>query len=222
MLPTFTVPKFPPDKSVFNACKVLVAQSAVNIGVPATLTSPKPGSGLTNTSVEFTWSAGSGASAYDLHLSAVAPGGYDLYLSGHITGTSTTANNLPTNGGTIYARLYTIINGVTYYNDYTYASMYATPAQMKYPAPGSTFTTTTVWFDWTPGTNYTPGAAAMQYDLHLSAVAPGGYDLGSSGPMTSTYKTFSGLPTNGETIYARLYSIIDGGVQYVDYTYKAK
>jgi N-acetylneuraminic acid mutarotase len=39
-----------------------------------------------------------GASAYDLHLSAVAPGGYDLYLSGHITGTSTTVNGLPTNG----------------------------------------------------------------------------------------------------------------------------
>jgi hypothetical protein len=26
-----------------------------------------------------------GVSQYDLHLSAVAPGGYDLYLSGHIT-----------------------------------------------------------------------------------------------------------------------------------------
>jgi hypothetical protein len=183
---------------------------------PATLASPTPGSKLTSTSVQFAWSAVSGASAYDLHLSAVAPGGYDLYLSGHITGTSTTANNLPINGGKIYARLYTIVGGVTYYNDYTYTAMSATLAQMIYPAPGSTITTSKVWFDWTPGTGVT------QYDLHLSAVAPGGYDLDASGPITRTYKTVFSIPLSGETIYARLYSIIDGEVKYIDYTYKAK
>jgi len=29
-------------------------------------------------------------------------------------------NGLPANGEPIYARLYSIIGGVTYYNDYTY------------------------------------------------------------------------------------------------------
>jgi len=189
----------------------------VFVGPPlAALTTPTPGSTLTSTGVEFTWSAVSGASAYDLHLSAVAPGGYDLYLSGHIAGTSTTATNLPINGGTIYARLYTIIGGVTYYNDYTYTAMSATLAHMIYPAPGSTITTSKVWFDWTPGTGVT------QYDLHLSAVAPGGYDLDASGPITRTYKTVFSIPLNGETIYARLYSIIDGEKRYIDYTYKAQ
>jgi len=183
---------------------------------PATLTTPTPGSKLTSTSVEFTWPAVSGASAYDLHLSAVAPGGYDLYTSDHITGTSTTANDLPINGGTIYARLYTIVDGYTQYNDSTYTAMTATLAQMIYPAPGSTITTSKVWFDWTPGTGVT------QYDLHLSAVAPGGYDLDASGPITRTYKTVFSIPLNGETIYARLYSIIDGELQYIDYTYKAQ
>jgi hypothetical protein len=182
----------------------------------AVLTSPTPSSTLTSTSAGFTWSAVSGASAYDLHLSAVAPGGYDLYASGPITGTSTTVRDLPINGGRIYARLYTIADGVTNYIDYAYTAMSATLAQVKYPAPGSTFPTSTVWFDWTPGTGVT------QYDLHLSAIAPGGYDLCASGPMTRTYKTVSRIPLHGETIYARLYSIIDGEKQYIDYTYKAQ
>jgi hypothetical protein len=75
---------------------------------------------LTSNSITFAWSAGTAGSQYDLHLSALAPGGYDLYLSGHVTGTSVTVNNLPNNGETIYARLYTILNGVTLYNDYSY------------------------------------------------------------------------------------------------------
>jgi hypothetical protein len=178
------------------------------------LTSPAPGSTLTGASIKFTWSALTGVSAYDLHLSAVSPGGYDLYVSGHVTTTSATVKDIPVNGKTIYARLYSIVNGVTYYNDYTYTA--ASLATLKYPAPSSTFTSTSVFFEWTAG------GGVSAYDLHLSAVSPGGYDLYSSGHTTSTIKTVNGLPTNGETIYARLYSIIGGVTYYNDYTYKAK
>jgi hypothetical protein len=178
------------------------------------LTSPAPGSTLTGASIKFTWSAVTGVSAYDLHLSAVSPGGYDLYVSGHVTTTSATVKDIPVNGKTIYARLYSIVNGVTYYNDYTYTA--ASLATLKYPAPSSTFTSTSVFFEWTAG------GGVSAYDLHLSAVSPGGYDLYSSGHTTSTIKTVNGLPTNGETIYARLYSIIGGVTYYNDYTYKAK
>ncbi|MGA2048805.1 MAG: hypothetical protein ABSG96_14000 [Terracidiphilus sp.] len=178
------------------------------------LTSPAPKSTLTGTSIKFTWSAVSGVSAYDLHLSAVSPGGYDLYVSGHVTTISATVNDIPINGKTIYARLYSIKGGVTYYNDFTYTA--ASLATLKYPAPSSTFTSTSVFFEWTAG------GGVSAYDLHLSAVSPGGYDLYSSGHTTSTIKTVNGLPTNGETIYARLYSIIGGVTYYNDYTYKAK
>jgi hypothetical protein len=75
---------------------------------------------LANSTEVFTWSAGTGVSQYDLHLSAVAPGDYDLYVSGHITGTATTVHGLPTNEAKIYARLYSVIDGITFYNDYTY------------------------------------------------------------------------------------------------------
>ena len=181
----------------------------------AQLLSPAPSSTLTSNNVKFTWSAVTGSPQYDLHLSAVAPGGYDLYLSGHITGTSTTATGLPTNGGKIYARLYTFFNGVTVYNDYTYTAMSVSSAKLTSPAPSSTLTSNSVSFTWSAG------AAGSQYDLHLSAVAPGGFELYFSGQIVGTSTTVNGLPTNGETIYARLYTIVDGVTVSNDYTYTA-
>jgi hypothetical protein len=181
----------------------------------AKLTSPAPGSTLTSNSVKFTWSAGTAGSQYDLHLSAVAPGGYDLYLSGHVTGLSTTVTGLPTNGGKIYARLYTILNGATVYNDYTYTAMSVSLAKLTAPAPSSTLTSNSVTFAWSAG------AAGSQYDLHLSAVAPGGFELYFSGHIAGTSTTVNGLPTNGEKIYARLYTIVDGVTVYIDSTYTA-
>jgi DNA-binding beta-propeller fold protein YncE len=190
-----------------------VTQSIV-VDQLAALTTPTPGSSLTNTSVLFKWTAGAGVSAYDLHLSAVAPGGSDLYSSGHITGLSKTVSGLPTNGEMIYVRLYSVINGVMLYNDYTYTAV--SLAKLTSPAPGSALTSTSVLFKWTAG------AGVSAYDLHLSAVAAGGYDLYSSGHITGLSTTVNGLPTNGETIYARLYSVINGVTLYTDFTYIAK
>jgi hypothetical protein len=88
---------------------------------------------------------------------------------------------LPTNGGKIYARLYTILNGVTLYNDYTYTAETVSLAKLTSPAPSSTLTVQQrKVFTWSAGT------AGSQYDLHLSAVAPGGYDLYLSGHVTGT------------------------------------
>jgi hypothetical protein len=182
---------------------------------PAILTSPTPGSTLTGNSETFMWSDGGGVSAYDLHLSAVAPGGYDLFSSGHITSTSVAVGRLPANGKTIYARLYSIIDGATVYNDYTYTAKSDPLATLTSPAPGSTLTSSSVKFTWSVGTSGT------QYDLHLSAVEFGAYDLYVSGHKTSTSVTVNGLPTDGETIYARLYSILNGATAYNDYTLTA-
>jgi hypothetical protein len=181
----------------------------------AKLTSPTPSSTLTSNSVKFTWSAGTAGSQYDLHLSAVAPGGYDLYLSGHVSGTSATATGLPTNGETIYARLYTFLNGVTVYNDYTYTAISVSSAKLTSPAPSTTLTSNSVSFTWSAG------AAGSQYDLHLSAVAPGGFELYFSGHIAGTSTTVNGLPANGEKIYARLYTIVNGVTVYNDSTYTA-
>jgi hypothetical protein len=182
---------------------------------PAVLNTPTPGTTLTSNTVKFTWSAGSGVSAYDLHLSAVAPGGYDLYLSGHVTSLSATVSGLPVNGEKIYARLYSIINGATQYNDYIYFAETVTISKLISPAPSTTLTGASIKFTWSA----VSGVSA--YDLHLSAVSPGGYDLYVSGHVTTTSATVKDIPLNGKKIYARLYSIKSGVTYYNDYTYTA-
>jgi len=86
------------------------------------ITSPTPGSTLAGTSQTFTWSAatGPGNEGYWLFLGTTGVGSKDLYDSGQQTATSATFNALPTNGETIYARVYTKFNGTLVYNDYTY------------------------------------------------------------------------------------------------------
>jgi hypothetical protein len=37
-----------------------------------------------------------------------------------LTTTSTTVTSLPAKGATVYARLYSLVNGVVEHNDYTY------------------------------------------------------------------------------------------------------
>jgi hypothetical protein len=49
----------------------------------------------------------------------------------------------------------------------------------------------------------------------------GSSNLYNSGDVTATTETVSGLPSNGATVYARLYWLINGAWQYTDYTYVA-
>ena len=84
----------------------------------AALISPAPGSVL-GSSAAFTWTAGTGATLYELTLGTTI-GAYDVYNSGHITGTSVTATGLPSGGETIYATLYSYIGGVWQQTSYTF------------------------------------------------------------------------------------------------------
>jgi hypothetical protein len=69
--------------------------------------------------VPFQWTAGTGATLYQLNLSAIAPGDSDLY-SYKGSATSTIVPTIPGNGVTVYARLYSYINKTWQYNDYVY------------------------------------------------------------------------------------------------------
>ena len=102
---------------------------SVNPAVPAALTSPTPGSTLTSSSATFTWSAGAGVSVYEFRLGTTGPGSKDVYNSAEATTTALTSglvSNIPTNGATLYARIYSWINGAWQYHDYTYTES-ATP-----------------------------------------------------------------------------------------------
>ena len=186
-----------------------IALSGTTTQVPAAMTSPAPGSTLTGSSTTFTWTAGSGAAAYYLFV-GTTPGGYDLVNIGPTAATSATVK-LPTNGATIYVRLWSVISGTLEYNDYTYTEETFAAAAMTSPAPGSTLTGSSTTFTWTAGS----GAAA--YYLFVGTT-PGGYDLVNIGPTAATSATVK-LPTNGATIYVRLWSVISGTLEYNDYTY---
>jgi hypothetical protein len=89
----------------------------------AGLVSPAPGSTLPGSSVTFSWSAVSGSNGYSLWLGSTGPGSSNLYNMGlqHMA-TSASVSGLPTNGTTIYARLFTFFNGAVEHTDYTFTA----------------------------------------------------------------------------------------------------
>jgi hypothetical protein len=190
--------------------------------VPAVLTSPTPGLStvLGATGVNFQWTTGTGVGLYQLNLSATIPGAGDLYVYKG-SATSTTVPSIPANGAIVYARLYSKLNGEwvyddsVYYNDSVYTES-GTPvaAVLTSPTPGlgTLLGTSDVSFEWTAG------AGVTDYQLNLSAIAPGGRDLYLY-KGTATSATAPSLPANGVKVYARLYSKIDGAWQFNDYVY---
>ena len=86
----------------------------------ATMVSPAPGSTLAGSSQTFTWTTGTDVSSYLLWVGTKL-GGNDIYNSSSpTTARSLTVTRIPTQGKTVYVRLWSYINGARQYNDYTY------------------------------------------------------------------------------------------------------
>jgi hypothetical protein len=173
------------------------------------LTAPTPGSVLSGSSVTFDWTMGSGASAYWIDVGSTA-GAHDMYSSGNLGNVTTlTVNGLPTDAVIIYVTLYSLIGSTWSGNAYTYTALNATSglAVMQTPVPGSTLSGTEATFTWSSDPSGTG------YWVDVSAIAPGGNDLDSSGNLgTALTQTIYNLPaTNpGTTIYVTLYSYVGG------------
>jgi len=180
---------------------------------PATMTTPVAGSTLTGSTVVFSWTTGSQVTEYDLHIGTTGVGSSNLYAD-TVTGQSQSVTGIPTTGGTLYVRLYSLIAGAWQSSDYTYTE-YTAPvlAAITSPAPGSTLAGTSATFSWTTGTLVT------QYDLHVGTTGAGSSNI-FGGTVTGQTRTITGIPTAGATLYVRLYSFISGAWQYSDYTYK--
>jgi hypothetical protein len=181
----------------------------------ATLTAPAAGTTFTSASATFTWNPVPGVTNYELFLGSTVPGSYNVYYSGDLTVTTLAITSLPVNGETIYARLYTRLNGTLTHTDYTFTAASLTPAALTAPTPGSTFTATSATFTWTAA------AGATNYELFLGSTGPGSYNVLYSGNRTGTTLNATGLPTNGEKIYARLYTRFGTTLVYEDYTFTA-
>jgi hypothetical protein len=84
---------------------------------------------------------------------------------------------------------------------------------MLSPPAGSTFTSSSVTFNWSAG-------SASAYVL-LVGSSLNGSDIYSSGMATVLSKTVNNIPTDGRTIYVTLCSQVNGSWTYKKYTYKA-
>ncbi len=129
----------------------------------------------------------------------------------------TTVTGLPTDGRTLYVRLYSVIAGAWSFTDYTYTAAKTPPPwpSCSRPAPGSTLRATTATFEWTGGIGL-----VLRY-LQIGT-SPGGGELYNADPgATSLRTTVAGLPSNGSPVYVRLWSLVGGGWQFRDATYTA-
>jgi pro-kumamolisin-like protein len=171
--------------------------------------SPVTGSSLTGSSATFKWNGYCSATAYWLDVGSTQ-GGHDYYSSGSLsTGTlSQTVNSLPENGSTVYATWYYLVNGTWTPNYYTYTAFgsSSSAAMITSPVANSMLTGSSVTFSWSAATD-TPQA----YWIDIGSTA-GAHDIFSSGSLsTSTLSELvNGLPTNGSTVYATMYTETGG------------
>ncbi len=183
----------------------------------AAMTSPKYYSVLTGSSATFEWTAGDGPYAYMLYVGTTGAGSDDLYYSGFTTATSAAVGGIPEGGQEVYARLYSYINKVWQYTDYIYFEAGTlVKAAITSPTPGTTLTGSSVSFTWTRG------VGPAKFYLCLGIQKPGLCDVYGSGDTTATSVTVNNLPTNGATVYARFYQMIDAAWQYTDYSWTAQ
>jgi len=180
----------------------------------ATITSPANGSTFTSTSVTFTWSLGSGNSQYFLYVGN-SPGSSE-YFYNYVSGGSTAVGGLPGDGRNVYVRLWSLRSSGWVYFDYSYKACACSGKQVPQitsPANGSKFGSSTVTFAWTAG------IGGSQYYLYV------GNSVGSSeyfyNYISGGSTTVGGLPSDGRTIYVRIWSLISGQWLYSDYAYRA-
>jgi hypothetical protein len=181
----------------------------------AQMTSPTNGTVLVTASTNFTWSAGTGVSQYALWEGS-APGDYDL--NAMATGTNRTqVLNVPLDGGPVYVRLWSFINGAWKWNDYEYGTSTggaAVKAHMTSHVSGATLDGATTTFGWNAGV----GVSA--YALWVGNT-PGSYDLYAAALGTNRTQTVAGLPVDGGPVYVRVWSLISGAWKFNEYFYSA-
>ena len=195
-----------------NAQTVYVGNGNANVGIY----SPVNGSTLTGTSATFRWFPVTG-SQYWLDI-GTTQGGNTIYQSGNLgTILAKAVTGLPSDGSTVWARLWYLVNGTWNFvdNSYTAYNPNSSKGVITSPTPGSNLSGSTVAFTWTAGN----GATAYWLD---AGSTPGGnqyYQSGNLGNVLTTNVT--GLPTDGSTVYVTLYSLVGGQWLNNQYTYTA-
>lgn len=188
-------------------------RAAHNCGVEnrARILSPEINSRLPGPDATFTWSSGTGVSEYWLDIGN-GPGSGDIFARA-TTATAATITRLPTDGRTVFARLWSRIGG-TWQTPLDYIFRAASRAALISPSPGSTLPGGTVTFTWTSAGNIN----AFWLDVGRSQ-GVGNYFAANVG--TTQSRTVSGLPTDGSTVFVRLWTQFGSVWHYHDYRFTA-
>lgn len=181
----------------------------------AIFTYPTDGATNVDTSTPFAWTAAAGAQAYYLYVGSTR-GGKELVDSRHLSPTTTSyqAPPLPT-GPTLWARIWTEVSNGWTYEDVSFTVGPLATAYFAYPQTGATAVDPAVPFSWYPA------AGAQQYylDVGTSVGAKDLVDSNSLLPSKTSYQV-PALPT-GQTIWARIWTEVNGRWTYRDTSFVA-
>ena len=207
------------NDSTNNSGEGTITIQAQPTNVPA-ITSPTPNSVLPGSTATFTWAPnGVMASQWWLHV-GTSQGAFDLIDTGSLgTVLSHTLSGLPTDGSTVWVRLWYSNSSGWHSVDaqYTAATQNngTTPA-IQSPTPGSELPGSTVTINWTAN-----GVSVREWWLHVGT-SQGAFDLIDTGSLgTVLSHTLSGLPTDGSTVWVRLWYSDSSGWHSVDAQYTA-
>ena len=178
----------------------------------ANLTSPVPSTALSSSSATFSWDSGVNVTQYHLAVGVSGVGSTELFNLNLGLARTQVVSNLPTNGGTVYVRLWSLIGGAWVFNDYTYTAATGSKAVMQLPQPGSTLGTSSVTFTWN-------SSGVPQYHLYVGTTGAGSTNLFTQNLGGATSQLVNGIPTDGRTVFVRLWSLLSTGWDYNDYTY---
>ena len=188
-------------------------------GATPEITTPPPGATLSGTTEAFEWTSGTGVTRYWLEVGS-APGGNDLYSQDRGTTLAATVAGLPSDGRTLYARLWWIRSGGWEFADTVYTAASGGPSPpitqpvITQPAPGTALTGASALFQWSSGTG------VSGYWLEVGS-SEGAADLYNQDRGTSLSASVSGLPTDGRILHARLWWLRGGSWEFADSIYTA-
>ena len=183
--------------------------------IAVSMDAPVPGSVLSGADVTFQWSASGSVSQWTLQIGTTL-GGNDLHDSGSLgTATSASVTGLPVDGQAIFVRLSSLVGGALQTDDFTYTAANLSPSMVS-PIPNTTLSGSEVTFQWTDN-----GAPVTEWMLQVGTSLGGAEidDIGSLGAATS--RAVSGLPTDGSTVYVRLWYFANADWSSKDFQYTA-
>jgi uncharacterized protein YkwD len=183
----------------------------------AVVGSPAAGSTLAGSTAAFSWNATSGALEYFFYAGSSA-GANNYYGQSTGLNPSVTVGGLPTNGSTVYVRLWTRFATGWQYSDSTYRAATTTTtitsskAAITSPAPGSLLTAGSQAFSWSAA------SGAQEYFFYLGTGQGLNNIYGQSQALRQSVTV--NVPAHSTALWVRLWTRSASGWQYTDYQYR--